>query len=207
MLEHVLSEELEELIAAKLGNPTHDPARRPDPDAGADDRGGLDREPSDARGRRARDVHPRLGLRAGHAPVPRGARDRARRRVRGDRQAAIRRTAVRPLRRGRARPRRRAGAGDARRGDAVDATAHGYRRTDSRGGDGRRADGASRTPASLTPLDLLLQRGRLRAHARHARSGVRGRCRVRRSGQLRDEHPGRRQIRLRASVGRGCWPT
>ena len=32
VLEHVLSEELEELIAAKLGNPTHDPARRPDPD-------------------------------------------------------------------------------------------------------------------------------------------------------------------------------
>ena len=32
VLEHVLSEELEELIAAKLGHPTHRPARRPDPD-------------------------------------------------------------------------------------------------------------------------------------------------------------------------------
>ena len=33
VLEHVLSEELEELIAAKLGHPTRRPARRPDPDA------------------------------------------------------------------------------------------------------------------------------------------------------------------------------
>jgi DtxR family Mn-dependent transcriptional regulator len=32
-LEHVLSEELEELIAAKLGNPTHDPHGDPIPDA------------------------------------------------------------------------------------------------------------------------------------------------------------------------------
>ena len=33
VLEHVLSEELEELIAAKLGDPTARPPRRPDPDA------------------------------------------------------------------------------------------------------------------------------------------------------------------------------
>ena len=33
ILEHVLSEELEELIAAKLGNPTHDPHGDPIPDA------------------------------------------------------------------------------------------------------------------------------------------------------------------------------
>jgi DtxR family transcriptional regulator, Mn-dependent transcriptional regulator len=33
VLEHVLSEELEELIAAKLGNPTHDPHGDPIPDA------------------------------------------------------------------------------------------------------------------------------------------------------------------------------
>ena len=31
MLEHVLSEDLEELIAAKLGNPTHDPHGDPIP--------------------------------------------------------------------------------------------------------------------------------------------------------------------------------
>ena len=34
-LEHVISPELERLIAAKLGNPTRDPARRPDPQRGA----------------------------------------------------------------------------------------------------------------------------------------------------------------------------
>ena len=33
VLEHVLSEELEELIAAKLGNPTHDPHGDPIPSA------------------------------------------------------------------------------------------------------------------------------------------------------------------------------
>ena len=31
VLEHVISEELEQLIAAKLGDPTLRPARRPDP--------------------------------------------------------------------------------------------------------------------------------------------------------------------------------
>ena len=39
VLEHVLSEELEELIAAKLGRSDPRPARRPDPDPRADDRG------------------------------------------------------------------------------------------------------------------------------------------------------------------------
>ena len=33
VLEHVLSEPLEELIAAKLGHPTHDPHGEPIPDA------------------------------------------------------------------------------------------------------------------------------------------------------------------------------
>ena len=42
VLEHVLSEELEELIAAKLGNPTARSARRPDPDPRADDRRAAD---------------------------------------------------------------------------------------------------------------------------------------------------------------------
>ncbi len=39
VLEHVLSEELEERIAAKLGNPTHRPARRPDSQRRPRDRG------------------------------------------------------------------------------------------------------------------------------------------------------------------------
>ena len=47
VLEHVLSEELEALIAAKLGNPTRDPHGDPIPDAGPRDRGG--RRPSASR--------------------------------------------------------------------------------------------------------------------------------------------------------------
>ena len=50
VLEHVLSEELEELIAAKLGDPTHRPARRPDPDPRPDDRGGHARSASQTLG-------------------------------------------------------------------------------------------------------------------------------------------------------------
>ena len=45
MLEHVLSEELEELIAAKLGNPTRDPHGDPIPTPRADDRGGPTQSP------------------------------------------------------------------------------------------------------------------------------------------------------------------
>ena len=56
VLEHVLSEELEELIAAKLGNPTHDPHGDPIPTARSDDRGAADREPGVAAGRRARNA-------------------------------------------------------------------------------------------------------------------------------------------------------
>ena len=45
VLEHVLSEELEELIAAKLGNPTRRPARRPDPRRATE----IDEEPDASR--------------------------------------------------------------------------------------------------------------------------------------------------------------
>ena len=43
VLEHVISEELEALIAAKLGHPTHDPHGDPIPDAGAPHRRGPHR--------------------------------------------------------------------------------------------------------------------------------------------------------------------
>ena len=46
VLEHVLSEELEELIAAKLGDPTHDPHGDPIPTPRPADRGGLRRTAS-----------------------------------------------------------------------------------------------------------------------------------------------------------------
>ena len=82
MLEHVLSEELEALIAAKLGNPTHDPHGDPIPSARPRDRGDADArasptlEPGDARHVRAR-----LRRRPGDAALPGRARDRARRRA------------------------------------------------------------------------------------------------------------------------------
>ena len=100
VLEHVLSEELEELIAAKLGNPDARPARRPDPDARPDDRRGADAARSTsleagARGRfvRISDSDPEmLRYLAERGIAPGDA-------LRGRRQAAVRRPAVRPLRR------------------------------------------------------------------------------------------------------------
>ena len=52
LLEHSLSDELEAAIAERLGNPTHDPARRPDSLPGARARGGGDDQPGPARDRR-----------------------------------------------------------------------------------------------------------------------------------------------------------
>src|SRR5919201_1450205 len=87
VLEHVLSEELEELIARKLGNPTHDPHGRP-----------------------------HLRLRSRDAPLPRRSGHRARRRVRGGGEATVRRSGIGALPRPGAGARRRACAGHARGG-------------------------------------------------------------------------------------------
>ena len=76
-LEHVISEDLEARIAAKLGNPTHDPHGDPIPE----------RRPRDRRGRRPRAwrtlepgargaLRARLGLRPRDAALPRRARHR-----------------------------------------------------------------------------------------------------------------------------------
>ena len=79
MLEHVLSEELEELIAARLGDPTIDPHGDPIPTAefGIEERAthSLD----EARSRRRRALRSRLGLRPGDAALPRRERHHARR--------------------------------------------------------------------------------------------------------------------------------
>ena len=114
VLEHVLSEELEALIAAKLGNPTRDPHGDPIPSVDLV----IDEEPT----RCLADLEP--GAAATFVRVSDSdpamlrylarARDRSRRRVRGGRQAAVRRTAVRALRRRRARARRRARTRDMR---------------------------------------------------------------------------------------------
>ena len=106
VLEHVLSEELEELIAAKLGNPTVDPHGDPIPTRGPRDRGAPDaaRWPTSSAGG-ARRLRAHLGLRPGDAALPGRARHRARRRLRGHRQAAVRRADLRALRRRRPRAR------------------------------------------------------------------------------------------------------
>ena len=83
VLEHAISPELSELIAAKLGNPTHDPHGDPIPTS----EGEID-EPRHARaGRpragRARRVRARVRLRPGDAALPGGPRHRSRRRLRG----------------------------------------------------------------------------------------------------------------------------
>ena len=84
VLEHVLSEELEELIAAKLGNPTHDPHGDPIPtrDGSTSTRRRPRRWTSSSAGARGT-LRARLGLRPRDAALPRRARHRARRRLRG----------------------------------------------------------------------------------------------------------------------------
>ena len=83
VLEHAISPALSELIAAKLGNPTHDPHGDPIPTAD----GEIDETPTrplaDLEPGRARRLRARLRLRPGHAALPRRARDRPRRPLRG----------------------------------------------------------------------------------------------------------------------------
>ena len=95
VLEHAISPELSELIAEKLGNPTHDPHGDPIPSVD-----GLIEEVSTVRladhgrgpGRR---VHARVGLRPRDAALPVPARHRARRPPRGAGAPALRRPADR----------------------------------------------------------------------------------------------------------------
>src|SRR5262249_2779483 len=105
VLEHVLSEELEELIAARLGHPTPYPRPR-------DRRRGRQLRPVRARAGRVWNVRPGLRRRSRDAPLPRRAWDHSRRPARGRRAPAVRRTAVRARRQARARPRRGARPGD-----------------------------------------------------------------------------------------------
>ncbi len=114
VLEHAISPELSELIARKLGNPTHDPHGDPIPTASGEIEPGRSRplselEPGD-RGTfvRVSDADPEalryLSL-AGH---------RAGRPLRGARAPAVRGAAGGALRLGRPRPGRGAGGDDAR---------------------------------------------------------------------------------------------
>ncbi len=99
VLEHVLSEELEELIAAKLGHPTLDPHGDPIPTADLEivepDTVAMDGLEAGATGRfvRVSDSDPEMLRYLGERGIAPGDD------VRGHRQAAVRRPALRPLRR------------------------------------------------------------------------------------------------------------
>ena len=90
VLEHVLSAELEELIAAKLGDPTHDPHGDPIPTRDGRMPDAATVSLAVAGDRRRRRVRADLGLRPRDAALPRRARDRAGLGVRGHREAAVR---------------------------------------------------------------------------------------------------------------------
>ena len=101
VLEHVLSEELEELIAAKLGDPTHDPHGDPIPTRDLRDRRDADTVALDgsrasataARFVRVSDSDPEMLRYLAERGIAPGDE------LRGRRQAAVRRPAVRALRR------------------------------------------------------------------------------------------------------------
>ena len=189
VLEHVLSEELEELIAAKLGHPTRDPHGDPIPSVDLVIEEIADREPGDAGSRPQRRVRAHLRRRSRDAALPRGARDQAGRRVRGGRPPAVRRPAVRPLRRLHAGARRRARARDARGGGATREPA---------------AKPARPSPRPVPTRSTDARRAAPWADPRSAavpRPGVRGRDRLRRPGQLRHQHRRRLEVRLPAAVG------
>ena len=117
VLEHVLSEELEELIAAKLGNPTHDPHGDPIPTPSSM----LEEEPTQQPGERSRPARRGAFVRVSDSD-PEMLRYLADRGIApGDRLEVIEQQPFGgplfvALRRRRARARRRAGARDARRG-------------------------------------------------------------------------------------------
>ena len=149
VLEHVISEELEARIAAKLGHPTHDPHGDPIPSAdlqlAADDTRALaSLEPGD-HGTLARvaDDPEMLRYLSARGIAPGAELD-------GGRQAAVRRPAVRAHRRRDARPRRRA-----RR---LDAGARGVNPPPSLLDAARAADAA---PPPQTPLEKARSKGRV----------------------------------------------
>ena len=93
VLEHAISPELSELIAAKLGNPTHDPHGDPIPTA----EGEIDEAPTRSLAELGPGdsgaLHAGLGLGPGDAALPLGARHRARGRASRCRARAVRRAA------------------------------------------------------------------------------------------------------------------
>ena len=195
VLEHVLSEELEDLIAAKLGHPTRDPHGDPIPTRELVIAGAAVGRAVLARARRARHVRAHLGRRPGDAALPRRARDRARRRLRG-----------------RSRSSRSAARCSPRFGDDVHVL--GGRLADAMRVevDGVSAAAARRScepalapppvaPPHISPLRPIRARGRIRGRLAHARPRLRRRRRLHRPRQLRHQHRRRREVRLPARLG------
>ena len=114
VLEHVLSGELERLIAAHLGDPDIDPHGDPIPTADFVIAEPQTRSLDELADRCPWALRPRLGLGPGEAALPGRAHDRHRRPSRGCRPPALRRPALRPLRRRRTADRRGARRRDAR---------------------------------------------------------------------------------------------
>ena len=215
VLEHYISEELERLIAAKLGEPELDPHGDPIPTRdlaiAADDTVALDR----ARAREHGDLRARLRLRREDAALPRRARDPARRRdcgsptrepfggpvfveVDGNEHALgaaswrrrcgwSRRAAHEPRRwrRPSTAPPRRAAPERRRRWDGVEDVLPGEAAVARAAR--RSLDGHSRG----TGPDLAVPR-----------PGLHRRRRLHRPRQLRHQHRRRRQVRLPAALGR-----
>ncbi len=112
VLEHALSEELEELISSKLGHPTTDPHGDPIPTRELTLEGLETSQAVRARAGNHRHADAGLGLGPGNAPLPCRARDCAGDEARGARAAAVRRPPLRSRRRRGSHPRRDARPGD-----------------------------------------------------------------------------------------------
>ena len=186
VLEHVISEELEDADRRQARPPDRGPARRPDPDRRPRGRRRAPRRPAaGARAGRARALRPRVGRRPGDAALARRAVRAAGRRARGARQAALRRPADGP---GRASARRTSLGGWHRRRDAdtdsSEATEE-YR-------EGSRCAARCRTPRCPSPG--CVQHGTRRPRREHGADLDRGGL------------PRARRTRRSASAPRG-WPT
>ena len=199
VLEHVLSEDLEALIAAKLGNPTIDPHGDPIPTVDLE----LEERPT----RTLESLEP--GDRGTFVRVSTPTRRCSATSVTAEsRQAtasrcaapAVRRPTVPALRRARADDRRGARPGDARRARGRRAmtplTARRCRPSSQRFRTFSPPRSARASSIACSPAGESARR------FWHARPGVRRFDRLRRSRQLRDQRPGRRPVRLPPAVGR-----
>ena len=193
VLEHVLSEELEEADRREARAPDARPARRSDPDASTSCSRSA-RRPACRRWSAGQggDVRAHLRLRSRDAPLPLRARDqpgrRASRSSRSSRSTA--RSSCASASRSTCSAATLAAAMRVEAGRDATTARRRRRRRDSAGR--RHRSRADRAPA---------RRGSAGARRRAARPGVRRRGRLRRPGQLRHEHRRRREVRLPAAVG------